>query len=94
MVVHCVCVRARVRAGLRLSPRESPAVHAETMRIPGTPDERTLHAGEPTAGEKWVAQLWLHHAAYTPHVPDGSSQAAATPAVCEYAAERGLRLPP
>ena len=67
--------------------------YIQTMHTSGTPDERTLHAGEPTAGEKWVAQLWLHHAPYTPNVPEGSSQAAATPAAREYAAERGLRVP-
>ena len=37
--------------------------------------ETTWDAGEPTAGEKWVAQLWLHHAPYTPNVPEGSCQA-------------------
>ena len=25
----------------------------------GTPDERTLHAGEPADADKWIAQVWL-----------------------------------
>jgi len=61
----------------------------------GAPDDRTLHAGEPTAqGEdKWIAQLWLHESPYAPNVPDGSSQAEALPAVLAFAAERGLKTP-
>ena len=40
-----------------------------------------------------MAQLWLHHAVYTPNVPEGSSHAAAVPAAREFARERGLREP-
>ena len=79
---------------VEVAPKKGRALLFFPSFADGTPDERTLHAGEPTAGEKWVAQLWLHHAPYTPNVPEGSSQAAATPAAREYAAERGLRAPP
>jgi len=78
---------------VEVAPKKGRALLFFPSFADGTPDERTLHAGEPTAGEKWVAQLWLHHAPYTPNVPEGSSQAAATPAAREYAAERGLRVP-
>ena len=40
----------------------------------GESDERTLHAGSPAKGEKWIAQLWLHEGAYVPSVPKGTSQ--------------------
>ncbi len=79
---------------VEVAPKKGRALLFFPSFADGTPDERTLHAGEPTADEKWVAQLWLHHAPYTPNVPEGSSQAAATPAAREYAAERGLRVPP
>ena len=61
----------------------------------GEPDDRTLHAGEPTddGGDKWNAQIWLHASAYSAAVPAGTSHADAEPAVREAAAELGLRLP-
>jgi len=60
----------------------------------GTPDERTLHAGEPTehGEDKWIAQLWLHEKSYGPSVPKGSSQSAAADKVHSYAKEHGLKL--
>ena len=61
----------------------------------GAPDERTLHAGEPTSdGEsKWIAQLWLHETSYKPSAPAGSSQAEAKPLVADLAAAHNLRQP-
>ena len=64
-------------------------------RADGSPDERTLHAGEPAAAgeEKWVAQLWLHESAYKPTVPRESSHEAAEALVLAAATREGLRTP-
>ena len=81
---------------LAVAPKKGRAIlFSPAAADDGTPDERTLHAGEPTeAGEdKWIAQLWTHERAYTPNVPDGSSQAEAMPAVRAQAEEMGLRVP-
>jgi len=58
----------------------------------GVPDDRTLHAGEPTGHEKWIAQLWLHERPYNPNVPAGTSHAEAAPRIGEYATANGLSL--
>ena len=81
---------------LAVAPKKGRAIlFSPAAADDGAPDERTLHAGEPTeAGEdKWIAQLWTHERAYTPNVPDGSSQAEAMPAVRAQAEEMGLRVP-
>jgi hypothetical protein len=79
---------------LQVAPRKGRALLFFPSLEDGTPDDRTLHAGEPTAqGEdKWVAQLWTHERAYKPSVPAGSSQEAAAAAVKEAAAREGLRF--
>jgi hypothetical protein len=80
---------------LQVVPKKGRAIlFSPAHAADGTPDERTLHAGEPTAqGEdKWVAQLWVHQSAYGASVPTGSSQAEATEGVREFAREHGLKL--
>ena len=77
-----------------VSTENSDCVRASTA-ADGTPDARTLHAGEPAppdSGEKWIAQIWLHERPYDPALPPGNSHADATPLVREYAAEHALRL--
>ena len=68
------------------------ACYAHSSAADGVPDERTLHAGEPTSHEKWVAQLWLHERPYTPNVPAGSSHDEAASRIAHIAAEHGLEL--
>ena len=88
-----------LRAGserLGVAPRKGRALlFFPSADADGTPDERTLHAGEPAppdSGEKWIAQIWLHERPYDPALPPGNSHADATPLVREYAAEHALRL--
>jgi len=59
----------------------------------GAVDDRTLHAGEPTPHEKWVAQLWLHERAYKPNVPEGSSQHEAEHLIVSHAENERIKLP-
>lgn len=80
---------------LQVAPRKGRALLFFPSRADGTPDDRTLHAGEPAAPgeEKWVAQLWLHETAYKPTVPKASSHEAAESAVLAAATKEGLRTP-
>jgi len=57
--------------------------------IPNVPfDIRTLHGGEIIApdavGEKWIAQMWLREARYTPTAPPGNSHDKALEAIAAY----------
>ena len=72
---------------LQVAPRKGRALLFFPSKADGTPDDRTLHAGEPAAPgeEKWVAQLWLHETAYKPTVPAASSHEAAAPGVLAFA---------
>ena len=58
-------------------PRAGGALVWYNLDRHGTPDERTLHAGEPTEGgggeEKWIAQIWLHAEAYASPMFDAPS---------------------
>ena len=46
-------------------PRAGGALVWYTLDRHGTPDERTLHAGEPVArGEKWGMNIWLRERAF------------------------------
>jgi hypothetical protein len=80
---------------LAVAPKKGRAILFCPAAADGVPDDRTLHAGEPTKdGElKWIAQLWLHESVYGPTVPEGSNQAAAEAGVRTFAEEHGLRLP-
>ena len=80
---------------LAVAPKKGRAVLFFPSHADGAPDERTLHAGEPTADgeDKWIAQAWLHQTAYKPSTPEGSSHAEALPAVRECAEASGLKLP-
>lgn len=80
---------------LAVSPKKGRALLFCPAMADGTPDERTLHAGEPTAsgGDKWIAQLWTHQAEYKPTAPAGTSVAAAAEAVNALAEAEGLRRP-
>jgi len=80
---------------LSVAPKKGRAILFCPAAADGAPDERTLHAGEPTGSgeDKWIAQLWLHESAYTPHVPKGSSTAEAMAHVRSYAEAHALRLP-
>jgi hypothetical protein len=73
-------------ARLSVAPKKGRALLFFPSAADGEPDERTLHAGEPTPHEKWVAQLWLHQRPYKPNVPEGSSHEAAAPAIAEFTA--------
>lgn len=79
---------------LQVAPKKGRAILFFPASQDGTPDERTLHAGESTRdGEiKWIAQLWLHEKPYKPTAPEGSSQDEALPAVHTFAKEHGLQL--
>ena len=69
---------------LEVAPKRGNALLFFPSSAEGEPDDRTLHAGEPTPHEKWVAQLWLHERHYTPNVPDGSSHAEAANLIADY----------
>ena len=75
-----------------LHPGRGSAILLYNALEDGNADDRTLHAGEPTEHEKWVAQLWLHERDYTPGVPTGSSHDEAREAIRDYAAEHGLHV--
>ena len=62
---------------VEVAPKKGRALVFFPSFADGTPDERTLHAGEPTEHEKWIAQLWLHERPYAPHAPPGSRSAGA-----------------
>jgi len=79
---------------LTVEPKRGRALLFFPSFADGTPDWRTLHAGEPGPHEKWIGQLWLHHEPYPPNVPDGTSHEAAEPLVREFATTHGLRLAP
>ena len=56
----------------------------------GEPDARTVHAGSPVLfAEKWIAQMWVHQAAYDPAVPPGNAHARALDAAPALAARSG-----
>ena len=80
---------------VQVAPKKGRAIIFCPAAADGTPDERTLHAGEPTAAgeDKWIAQLWLHERSYVPNVPKGSSQEEAIPFLQAFAEDRGLRMP-
>lgn len=79
---------------VEVTPKKGRALLFFPSDAEGVPDERTLHAGEPTEHEKWIAQLWLHERTYTPHAPPGSSHEEAEAAVAEYARAHNVELPP
>ena len=78
---------------LEVAPKKGRALLFFPSLAHGDPDERTLHAGEPTPHEKWVAQLWLHERPYAPNVPAGSSHEEARAGIAAYAEAHGLALP-
>eukprot|EP01041_Mallomonas_annulata_P006007 gene6007-12112_t len=48
----------------------------------GTPDDRTLHAGQIALDTKWIAQIWIHAHDYTPSsILDADSQSLGLAAV-------------
>ncbi len=73
---------------LGVAPKKGRALIFCPADAEGSPDDRTLHAGEPGGHDKWIAQLWLHQAPYTPTVPEGSSHEAAEVAVRSYSIDR------
>ena len=62
--------------GLKIRPQRGTALVFFPAMADGTPDSRTLHAGNPVSGDsaKWIAQLWVHERKYVPTVPPGNSQ--------------------
>ena len=62
------------RITLRVQPRQGRALLFFPSDAGGEPDFRTIHAGEPAAADKYVAQLWVHEGRYDPEVPVGTSQ--------------------
>jgi len=78
---------------LQVHPKKGRALLFFPSDADGEPDERTLHAGEPTEHEKWVAQLWLHQRPYEPKTPPSSSHEAAAERVAAYAQQHGIELP-
>jgi prolyl 4-hydroxylase len=79
-------------ARLEVAPKRGRALLFFPSAHDGAPDERTLHAGEPTGHEKWIAQLWLHERPYKPNVPMGSSHEEASPLIGAFAAAHGLTV--
>ena len=62
---------------LRVLPQKGDAIlFFPSRRVrphdgPFQPDDRTVHAGEPSTGpkiEKWVSQLWLHDRPFPPAI--------------------------
>lgn len=73
---------------LSVQPRKGRALLFFPAAADGTPDDRTLHAGEPVLqGEKWIAQLWLHERAYEPRLPPDARPDAAEAAQRAYEAD-------
>ena len=79
---------------LDVEPKVGRALLFFPAAADGTPDDRTLHAGEPAKEDKWIAQLWLHERAYKPSTPEGTCQVAGDEAARHLAAEKGLSPPP
>ena len=80
------------RLNISVTPTAYSALVFNDVLDNGEPDERTLHAGEPTGHEKWIAQLWLHERPYKPNVPKGSSHEEASPLIGAFAAAHGLTV--
>ena len=78
---------------VEVEPKRGRAIIFFPSDADGMPDERTLHAGEPTNDEKWIAQLWLHERVYMPNVPEGSSHEVAEAEIDAYAQGQGIVLP-
>jgi len=68
---------------LKVQPKKGKALLFFPCLHDGTPDDRTMHAGQITMDTKWIAQIWLHQEAYTPAVPPGTSHADGIAAVGE-----------
>jgi len=62
---------------LEVVPKRGRALLFFPSLLDGSPDERTLHAGNPAKQDKWIAQLWIHERSYSPTAPEGSCQRAA-----------------
>lgn len=75
--------------GVAVQPKAGRALLFCPSDVDGVPDDRTLHAGEPPlAGEKWIAQLWLHEREYVPGVVPGARAGAAREAYDAYLRRR------
>jgi hypothetical protein len=80
--------------GVTVSPRKGRALLFFPAERDGTPDDRTLHAGEaPLQGRKYIAQLWVHERSYTPGVVPGAQVGAAAEAYAAYRAAARAAAP-
>jgi len=66
---------------LQVRPVKGKALLFFPCTADGTPDDRTMHAGQVAGDTKWIAQLWMHQFPYTPGVPAGTSHASGIEAV-------------
>lgn len=75
--------------GVGVQPKCGRALLFCPSDVDGTPDDRTLHAGEPPlSGAKWIAQFWLHEREYVPGVVPGAQAGDASAAYELYCARR------
>ena len=51
---------------LQIKPEKGKALLFFPSFADGTPDDRTEHAGQVAFDTKWIAQIWIHEAPYTP----------------------------
>jgi len=56
---------------LQVRPQAGKALLFFPSFADGTPDDRTMHAGQVAGDTKFIAQMWLHQSNYVPKVPPG-----------------------
>lgn len=59
--------------GIQIKPQRGKALLFFPCFADGTPDDRTMHAGQVAMDTKFIAQMWLHESAYVPTIPPGSN---------------------
>lgn len=57
---------------LQIKPQTGKALLFFPCFADGTPDDRTMHAGQVAGDTKFIAQVWLHQADYSPKLPPGN----------------------
>ena len=61
--------------GIQVKPVKGKALLFFPCFADGTPDDRTMHAGQVAGETKWITQMWLHENDYLPKTPEGSNHA-------------------
>lgn len=77
---------------LVMKPKQGSALLFFPASRDGTPDDRTLHRGEPIAcdTEKWIVQMWIHKDHYKAVLPSGNSNVAARSEMIESILRLGI----